>query len=268
VSLDDIEWDEPPADGEITWDSPRFEQPEPPPFKPIKAFVRRLRKLPSGWVIVMLLICLVASTTIVILENMQIARLNNELDGLQGEYDHLQQDYDNLQQDFDSLLSDYGDLFSDYSALKVAFEDPLTSPATPTIYAVRNWLAQDDTDECAYVDGVWTCGDFSAMLMTRAKEMNWRVRIAVISYSLQGEPYYGSTTNAYGSHGHAFNVIECIDGIWYIEPQTDGTWYIVEGGTGDRTEFAPYTYYDFVDSDLGTIWDGYNWWTNYYNQFA
>ena len=121
--------------------------------------------------------------------------------------------------------------------------------------------------ESEYVAGLWSCGDYAAMLMTRAKEMNWRIRIAVIFYSLEGEPYYGSTVNVYGSHGHSFNVIECTDGIWYIEPQTDGVWYLVEGGTEDRTEFEIFSYYDFVDAE-DTLWDGYMWWTNFYSQFA
>lgn len=261
MSSDDIEWNEPPADDEIEWERPRSEQPVSPPFNPAKALARKVKRLPSGWIIVTLLICLVATLSIAMIENLQITSLNDELDGLQGEYDGLQQDYDNL-------LSDYGDLFSDYSTLEATFEEPLTNPVTPTISAVRNWLAQDDTDDCEYVGGVWSCGDFAAMLMTRAKEMNWRIRIAVISYSFQGEPYYGSIFNAYGSHGHAFNVIECTDGIWYIEPQSDGIWYIIDGVTEERIEFSGYEYYNFIDSTLGTIWDGYRWWTNYYNQFA
>jgi hypothetical protein len=44
-------------------------------------------------------------------------------------------------------------------------------------------------------------------------------------------------------------------------------WYLVTGGD-QRTEFDIYTYYDFVDSTLDTLWDGYSWWTNFYGQFA
>ncbi|MCD6402620.1 hypothetical protein J7L36_02095 [bacterium] len=29
----------------------------------------------------------------------------------------------------------------------------------------------------------------------------------------------------YGNWGHAFVAIECSDGIWFIEPQTDGMWF-------------------------------------------
>ncbi|MHA2025460.1 MAG: hypothetical protein ACW98U_06120 [Candidatus Thorarchaeota archaeon] len=261
MSSDDIEWNETPADDEIVWERPQFEQPPPPPFNPVRILVRQVKRIPSRIVIAILLIGLVAISSIAVLEAQQIEQLNNELET-------IQQEFENLQQDYDDLRSHYSDLFSDYSALEATLEDPLTNPVTPTLSSVLNWLAQDNTDECEFVEGVWNCGDYAAMLMTRAKEMKWRVRIAVISYSLLGNPGYGNTTDAYGSYGHAFNFIECTDGIWYIEPQTDGMWYIVDGVTQDRTEFTPYEYYDFVDSDLDTIWDGYHWWTNYYNRFA
>lgn len=116
--------------------------------------------------------------------------------------------------------------------------------------------------------GVWNCGDYSAMLMTRAKEQNWRIRIAVMFYSLQGQSGYGDTSDMYGSNGHAFCVIECTGGIWYIEPQSDATWYLVETGTDDRIEFYTHWYYDFEDTTRGTLWDGYTFFVNFYSQFA
>ncbi len=203
---------------------------------------------------IVLMIGIVASTSIAVIEYEQIAYLQSELD--------------NLQEQYDTLQAQYSSLFADHEALKAAFEDPLSHPTTPTISQVRNWLPTDSTDENTYVDGVWTCGDFAAMLMTRAKEMNWRIRIAVIFYSFEGESGYGNIGDVYGSHGHAFNVIECTDGIWYIEPQSDATWYLVRSGTNDRTEFYLHWYYNFEDSTRGTIWDGYSFFVNFYSQFA
>jgi hypothetical protein len=223
--------------------------------------VRQLKRIQSKWITVILLIGLVTTSSIAVIEAQQITRLNNELDDLQGEFDSLQQDYDYLR-------SAYSDLFSDYTSLEAAFEDPLTDPLIPTYEELEVWLEQDDTDECEYIVGAWACGDYAAMLMTRAKEMNWRVLIAVISFSFEGDLYYGNTTDAYGSSGHAFNVVECTDGIWYIEPQSDGTWYIIDDVTLQRSEFTHNRYYNFVDSNRGTIWDGYSWWTNHYNRFA
>ena len=257
---EDIVWDEPPADDHIEWESPEPEKLAKQSFNPLRKLIHLLSKIDTRWITVILLAGLIFMSSIALSQNSRIMELEDELDSLQTAYDSLQEDYD-------TLLSDYADLFSDLQALETAFEDPLEDPDTPTYTQLRNWLAQDTTDECEYVDGVWSCGDFAAMLMTRAKEMNWRIRIAVIFYSLEGEPYYGSTLSVYGSHGHAFNVIECTDGIWYIEPQSDGLWYIVSGGTQERIEFEIHSYYDFVDA-TDTVWDGYMWWTNFYSQFA
>ena len=165
---------------------------------------------------------------------------------------------------YEDLLENYNSLFADYEALKAAFEDPLENPVIPTISEVRDWLEIDDTDQCEYVSDVWMCGDFAAMLMTRAKAMNWRMRIVTVQYSYEGELGYGSTLNVYGSGGHAFNLIECSDGIWYIEPQNDGRWYFTSGG--NRVLMHIHGYYTF--SCGNSIWDGYTIWTNFYGYFG
>ena len=253
MSSDDIEWEEPLVIGEIEWEVRQPPKPTPAIVRKANEFIHSVRNFKPNRITTFLVICLIIMTSIAVVESQHIVILNNEITNLNNEIEELQEDYI--------------ELFSDYSNLEAVFEEPLTDPEIPTYYELRNWLAQDDTDQNEYVEGVWNCGDFAAMLMTRAKEMNWRVRIAVIGYSLQGEVGYGSTTH-YGAHGHTFNMIECTDGVWYIEPQTDGTWYIVTGITQERTEFFGYTYYNFIDSTSDTIWDGYRWWTNYYGQFA
>ena len=126
---------------------------------------------------------LVVTSTMIVIQNQQIIHLENKNSNLQSEYAELLLENEQLQTNYDQLLSDYNELFSDYEILRNAFENPLYDPDVPTYREVVNWLAIDDTDEHAWVDGVWSCGDFSAMLMTRAKEMNWRVRIAIIFYS-------------------------------------------------------------------------------------
>lgn len=127
-----------------------------------------------------------------------------------------------------SLRNKYDDLVS-------VLEDPLTDPATPTLDELFNWLAIDDTDHSEW-SMVWQCGDFAVMLMVRAKEMNWRMRIALMFYSYEGEKGWENSTDPYGSHGHAFNMIICQDynydgyeDLFYIEPQTDQVWYISSG---------------------------------------
>jgi hypothetical protein len=146
-------------------------------------------------------------------------------------------------------------------------DEPLTNPVTPTISEVRNWLRSDDIDSYEYVEDLWTCSDFASTLISRAREMNWRINLCIIFYSFEENATYGSFTEVYSPNGgHAFNMIECTDGIWYIEPQSDATWYFTGSLTGERTEFEIHRYYNFESSDSGTIWDGYTIWTNFYAQ--
>ncbi len=216
-------------------------------------------------------------------------QINNRYDDLSGDYNklwwdynHLVDDYDNLEQryddlldDYNELLSDYNFLFSEYQSILSVLEDPLTNPVIPTISQVQNWLATDDTDDMLYTD-VWMCGDFSAMLMVRAKAMNWRIRISIMFYSFEGESEY-DTTDPYGTGGHAFNLIVCQDGsdpdnyldVWYIEPQTDKTWWL---NYGDDNHGSYDIYTAWANTIPNTIW--YNtypnipYWVNHYSYFA
>ncbi|MGY5875629.1 MAG: hypothetical protein RTU30_07775 [Candidatus Thorarchaeota archaeon] len=187
---------------------------------------------------------------------------------LQLDYQDLSDDYADLVTDYYALVQSYTDLFNDYENLQAAFEDPLTDPVTPTIYQVLDWLDTDNTDQHSYVSDIWECGDFSAMLMTRAKQMNWRMRIAVVHYSFEGELSYGSMLSIYGTGGHALNLIECTDGLYYIEPQSDGCWYFYSGSPGNHVHMDIHTYYNFVGDEFGSVWDGYQWWTNFYGYFG
>ena len=183
-------------------------------------------------------------------------------------YSELLEDYLSLELDYQNLSSHYAELFNDYENLRVAFEDSLTDPIVPTIDQVMDWLETDDTDQQDYVSGIWECGDYSAMLMTRAKLMNWRMRIAVVYFSLEGDPTYGSTSDVYGTYGHALNLIECTDGVYYIEPQSDGCWYFTSGPPTNHVHIEIHTYYDFTDDSYQSLWDGQKWWTNFYSYFG
>jgi len=186
---------------------------------------------------------------------------HNRYNDLYDDYTDLFQDYGDLLNDYNTLVSDYDDLFGQYQSILSVLEDPLTDPDIPTIGQVQSWLAIDDTDEHIYTS-VWMCGDFSAMLMVRAKAMNWRMRIAVMFWSEDGELGYGDTTDPYGSYGHAFNMIICSDGQeYYIEPQTDSVIYL------SGSSFQIWWYYGFAGIS-GTVWDGANIWTNHYGEFA
>lgn len=179
------------------------------------------------------------------------------------DYNELLVDYADLTSNYSDLTNNYESLFANYNALQLAFEEPLTTPDIPTYFEFKKWLDSDNTDSFTYVNETWMCGDYSAMLMTRAKTMNWRVRIAVMEYSLVTDPNYNINTHE-GAYAHAFSFILCSDNyIYYVEPQTDAVWY----WTTVEYHFEIWAEYNFTGiSD--TVW-GENWlWVNYYNYFG
>lgn len=182
--------------------------------------------------------------------------------------------YNDLQQDYNDLLNDYNELFGDYQSILDILTiagNPLTDPDTPTIQEVLNWLAIDNTDTFEYTEN-FMCGDFSAMLMGKAKLMNWRVRIACMFWSYNGDAGWQDPTDPYGEYGHAFNLIYCQDGsdagseldIYYIEPQTDKVWTVIISS-------VPYVHYQiwltFTGGINGTVWTE-PYFINHYNYFA
>jgi len=179
------------------------------------------------------------------------------------DYNELINDYADLTDNYTDLMNTYNSLFTDYNALQQAFEEPLTNPDIPTFNEFQNWLDIDNTDSFSYINDTWMCGDYSAMLMTRAKAMNWRVRIAVMEYSLLGDPNYNVNTYV-GAYGHAFTFIVCSDNyLYYIEPQTDSVWY----WPSFEYHFEMWQAYDFTGIN-DTVW-GQDWfWVNYYNYFG
>ncbi|TKJ26794.1 MAG: hypothetical protein CEE42_04245 [Promethearchaeota archaeon Loki_b31] len=158
-----------------------------------------------------------------------------ELQDVQNDADYWENRYNNLLGDYNDLLDDYNILFGDYQSILSVLEDPLTNPVLPTNSELYYWLEDDNTDTHKYTEN-WRSGDFSAMLMVRAKEMNWRMRISCMFWSYDGDVGWQDPAEPYGSYGHAFNVILCQDcdgdgnEDWlYVEPQTDRVWYVIIG---------------------------------------
>jgi len=179
-------------------------------------------------------------------------------------------EYNDLQDDYNLLVADYANLFADYELLQEAFEEPLTYYVIPTKGEVQTWLYFDNTDSFTYVSGTWACGDFSAMLMTRAKTMNWRMRICTMIYSFDGDAGYG-VSDMFGANSHAFNLIYCQDGndpdseldIYYIEPQTDKCWLRMDSSSN----YLHYKLWTTYSGMSDTVWLTTHW-VNYYNYFG
>lgn len=185
--------------------------------------------------------------------------------------DYWHDKYNDLAQDYNSLLADYADLFSDYNILQEAFEEPLEPYVIPTWTEVFSWVNYiDDTNEAEYIGNLWTCGDFAAMLMVRAKIMNWRMRIVIMTFSHSGELGW-EMLSPIGEHEYVFNFIYVQDTIggsdpdnlldvYYINPTNDDTWVIMDSSNN-------YLHYDtYWKYSLG-ISSNYHW-INYYNYFV
>lgn len=150
----------------------------------------------------------------------------------------------------------------DYQKILDNIGEPVLNPITPTIEQVNSWLHFDKTNEILYMENVWMCGDFAIRLTVNAKEKSWRMYVAIMCYSIDGEMGYG-VSNSDGSNGHAFNLIYCQDGsdpgteldVWYIEPQSDTIWQI------NYDHYIIYTYYNSLPE---TMWDTI-YWVNYYD---
>jgi len=173
---------------------------------------------------------------------------------------------DPYQQQLATLLEQYNDLFVEFQNLEEILNEPYTSIITPTVVQLQSWLEQDTTDEIPYEVGKWMCGDYAAMLMVKAKAQHWRMRVAVISYSLDTDPQYGVNT-AWGSTAHAFNIINCTTGTWYIEPQSDAMFWFPSDPFHNLFEDI-WEYIDNTAVNTGTIWDGKIFWVNSYNYFG
>ena len=164
---------------------------------------------------------------------------------------------------YEQQRTNYSDLFAeDYQTILDNIGEPIVDPVIPTIEHVVYWLNIDKTDEILYIENVWMCGDFAAELTVNAKERNWRIYVAIMSYSVyEGTGY--SVFSPEGNFGHAFNVIHCLDGddpgteldVWYIEPQSDTVWQL------NYNHYSIYNYYSELD---GTVWEEI-YWVNYYD---
>jgi len=196
--------------------------------------------------------------------------------GLSNNYEALDQNYLNLQTQYSSLNTlcsqltvnyvalntTYNVLNQNYNDLDNLFNQPLDYVLVPTWDEVTQWLELDKTDEIAYNSSSFLCGEFSIMLIQHAREKHWRMLFTIIEFDYYSENPNG-TQNHHGNHGHAFVSINTTEGMVYIEPQTDYTWYLYETGEPETyLEFGDWEFYDFGEEWFGHIF------VQYYNRMG
>ena len=195
--------------------------------------------------------------------------LLDNYDGLLSNYDILSGNYSTLldvhqilQDQYFTLNTLYQQLQTDYETLLEFWNEPLEYVVTPTWDDVKAWLETDQTDAITYDSEKFLCGDFSIMLIQHAKAMHWRMLFTVIEFDYYDENQ-GGIERHHGINGHAFVSMFTTEGIVYIEPQSDFTWYLFDpADPGIHVEFPEWEFIDF-----GADWFG-NIFVQYYNRMA
>jgi len=172
--------------------------------------------------------------------NSSYSRLVNAYSALNSSYSELLTRYSALNATYNKLLEQYTALNASYNQLLFlnsscaklysAFYEPLESETVPTVDELKAWLAEDPTNEIAYKDPNFVCGDYAVMLALHAKLMGWDMGVITI---------LGKMTDG-SEFSHAFNVIMCVEGLVYIEPQTDEVWWYSGHG-----EIRPGRWYNY-----------------------
>jgi len=170
--------------------------------------------------------------------------------------------YQQLQTDYETLENAYNILLEQHETLLELWNEPLEYVVTPTWDEVIAWLEMDQTDTTPYDSEKFLCGDFSIMLIQHAKEMHWRMLFTVLEFD-----YYDENPTEierhHGYHAHAFVSIFTTEGIVYIEPQTDHTWYLYYSGDPEtHVEFSDWEFVDFGEEWFGQIF------VQYYNRMG
>lgn len=188
--------------------------------------------------------------------------LSNIHQTLQEQYSTLNTLYQQLQTSYQTLNNTYNIHMEQYEVLLELWNEPLEYYVTPTWDEVIEWLATDGTDNKTYDKDKFLCGDFSMMLIQHAKEMHWRMLFTVLEFDYYYENPKG-TKDHHGYNAHAFVSVFTTEGIVYIEPQTDYTWYLYDFGDPEtHVEFTDWEFIDFGDDWFGHIF------VQYYNRMA
>jgi hypothetical protein len=160
------------------------------------------------------------------------------------------------------LNTTYNVLNQKYNDLEKLFNQPLDYVLVPTWDEVKQWLELDKTNEIAYNSSSFLCGEFSIMLIQHAKAKHWRMLFTIIEFDYYSENPTGIQSH-HGNYGHAFVSLNTTEGMVYIEPQTDYTWYLYEAGEPEtHLEFTDWEFYDFGEEWFGHIF------VQYYNRMG
>jgi len=139
----------------------------------------------------------------------------SEYNSLQSTYDSYQTSHTYTDSQYNSILTENINVTEENIKYLEYFNRPLRFTKIPTINELQVWLNLDETDQLLY-HSEFDCKDFSALLSIKVKNNFWNMGIIAV---------WGYDKNTTEEYRHAFNYIETIEGLVYVEPQNDNIWW-------------------------------------------
>ncbi len=111
----------------------------------------------------------------------------------------------------------------------------------PTYNELRHFLAEDKTDSKQYVEGVYTCSDFSADVNNNAEAQGFRAAVVFIDFP--------------GERSHVVVAFETVDkGLIFIEPQFDDELEVRPGISYSEANDYQRSDYDDTITKTTVVW--------------
>jgi len=203
-----------------------------------------MEKSPSVLIIVLILALVLASYLACLLYGFIVVLEREKSDLIRAREAVLRQ-YEELREEAELQYKRYREIDAEYRMLTTYVDWSLENKSTPSISALKDWLALDLTDQLNFNED-FNCRDFSILLSIKARHKHWDMGI------IELRAVINETGNTWK---HALNFIMTSEGLVYLEPQTDTVWWLpdhkeIEPGMTFRYEGFPKW-----DTDLVAVTD-------------
>lgn len=180
------------------------------------------------------IICLVLVLLMGCVPKADYEKLQTDFISLQTGYDKLKADYEKLQANYNSLQQEKSDLEAELELYKKTFSATVHSgiqppylkatnsritlernpDATyPTWQQLMDFLENDDTDNNAYIPGIFECGDFAELLFNNAESSGIRATFVVVYFL---DAFSSHALNAFKTTDKGLVYIDCTAPAWHF----------------------------------------------------
>lgn len=199
-----------------------------------------MERSPSAFIMVLILALVLVSYLACLLYGF-IVVLEREKSDLIAAREVVLRQYEELREEAELQYERYREIDAKYRMLTTYVDWSLENRSTPSISELKDWLAQDPTDQLSFNEN-FNCRDFSILLSIKARHKHWDMGI------IELRAVINETGNTWK---HAFNFIMTSEGLVYLEPQTDTVWWLP-----DHKEIEPgitFRYEGFPNWDTGLV---------------